>query len=219
MIIWRLRVQSLVVFNFCALNQTTKSAQVCVKWISARTPHGVRAESVDCAQSARTGCGLHRTPHSPHRTGSDPWGSVNYCILLINHKSMPWSLQSNWIESRAALSNLSPQSTHQFLPNFLGALNSTFVSHPPYKLDLDLVCLGWWWSGVLLSFVTEVSLLHSHSNPPSWAIMTMESGEKSGYVKFSCTPVLIYLWWDFSDKEWWAGVGCHCGGYWPFWSA
>ena len=81
MIIWRSWVQSLVAFNFCALNQTTESAQVRAKWISARTPHKVRAESVDCAQSAQTGCGLHRTPHSPHRTGSDPWGSVNYWVF------------------------------------------------------------------------------------------------------------------------------------------
>ena len=39
---------------------------------------GLHTESVDCAQSVRTGCGLHQTPHSLHRTGSDPWGSVNY---------------------------------------------------------------------------------------------------------------------------------------------
>ena len=57
----------LVVFNFCALNQTTvsvQSVQVSAKWISARTLHPLRVESVDCAQSVRT--------------GSDPWGSVNY---------------------------------------------------------------------------------------------------------------------------------------------
>src|ERR1700692_2135210 len=96
MIIWRSRVQSLVVFNFCALNQTTESvqaAQVRAKWISARTPHGLRAESMDCAQSVRTGCGLHRTSHSPHRTGSDPWGSVNYCIPSA---SLIWCL---WMQT------------------------------------------------------------------------------------------------------------------------
>ena len=81
MIIWRLWVQSLVAFNFCALNQPTESAQVHAKWISARTPQGVRAESVDCAQSTWTGCGLRRTPHSPHRTGLDLWESVNYCHI------------------------------------------------------------------------------------------------------------------------------------------
>jgi hypothetical protein len=80
------------VFNFCALNQTTesvRSAQVHAKWISARTPHGLCAESVDCAQSVRTGCGLHRTPHSPHQTGLDPWGSVNYCksAIMANGKT------------------------------------------------------------------------------------------------------------------------------------
>ena len=47
----------LVVFNFCALNQTTESVQsvqVRAKCISARTPHGVHAESMDCASL----CGL-----------------------------------------------------------------------------------------------------------------------------------------------------------------
>ena len=51
---------------------------------SARTPCGVCAKSVDCAQSTQTGCGLHRT-------GSDLWRSVNYW-MWGNWKSR-WHVQ------------------------------------------------------------------------------------------------------------------------------
>ena len=68
----------LVVFNFCALNQTTESVQsvpVRAKWISARTPHGVRGLCSVCADWLWT-------PSDSAQSASDWLGSVGECKLL-----------------------------------------------------------------------------------------------------------------------------------------
>ena len=127
---------------------------------SARTPQS----PCGLHQTPHSPCGLHRTLHSPHWTGSDPWGSVNYC------QSSWWPCCGHVVPPRSSWLCGTPQSSS----SLCGAPPVVVVAvwcptRPRGRWCPHPHCHGCPWSswlcGVPLAIIME---LMARSSPTCW---------------------------------------------------